>query len=197
MSSTHFGTNTKINYELITSVTKVNPDFTATAGTNSVDINWNAVSNAQKYAVCVYTNDSWDIFAETEDISCTLKNLKAGTNYKVAVIAMFNGEWYADYSKAVTVTTKQEETSRYPVPSYEVSGRQFRLKWTAAAGAEKYGIAVYQSGGWRVKAQMNGNITTFTSPKMKPGSYKMVICAKVNGIWDTGSINSRAFTITI
>ncbi len=85
----------------------------------------------------------------------------------------------------------------YPVVTSEVQGRQFRLKWTAVDGAEKYGIALYQSGKWRVKAQFAKNVTTFTSSKMKTGSYRMVVCAKVNGEWDTSSLSKRAFTVKI
>nr|MCR5122170.1 fibronectin type III domain-containing protein [Ruminococcus sp.] len=180
------------NYEIISP--NPNPYFTATPDSNSVKLDWNAVSNAQKYAVCSYTDGAWKTLVETTDTSYTLTGLTGGKNYQLAVIAMFDGAWYTDYSKAVTVTPK---TSQYPVVTTEISGRQFRLKWTAVSGAEKYGIAAYQSGGWRVKVQMNGNVTTYTSPKMKRGTYKLVVCAKVNGNWDTSKLNSRAFTITI
>ncbi len=90
-----------------------------------------------------------------------------------------------------------ETANKYPVVTSEVQGRQFRLKWTSVPNAQKYGLAVYQSGGWRVKAQFAGNVTSYTSPKIKKGTYKMVVCAKVNGEWDTSSINKRAFTVTI
>ena len=102
-------------------------------------------------------------------------------------------ELYARW-KAISV-----EENNYPVVSYTLSplGKQFRLKWTAVSGAEKYGIAVYQSGGWRVKVQVKSNTTSYTSPKMKSGTYKMVVCAKINGNWDTSSLKSRAFNVKI
>ncbi|MBQ9540831.1 MAG: leucine-rich repeat domain-containing protein, partial [Ruminococcus sp.] len=59
------------------------------------------------------------------------------------------------------------------------------------------GIAVYQSGKWVVKATVNGDVTSYTSPEVAAGTYKMVVCAKVNGKWDTGALNSRAFGVTI
>jgi hypothetical protein len=90
-----------------------------------------------------------------------------------------------------------ETADKYPVVKSAVQGRQFRLKWTAVPNAEKYGLALYQSGKWRVKVQFAGNVTSYTSPKIKKGTYKMVVCAKVNGEWDTSSINKRAFTVTI
>ncbi len=87
--------------------------------------------------------------------------------------------------------------NKYPVVKAEVKGRQFRLKWTAVPDAEKYGLAAYQSGKWRVKVQFAGNVTSYTSPKMKAGTYRMVVCAKINGEWDRSSLSKRAFTVTI
>ncbi len=86
----------------------------------------------------------------------------------------------------------------YPVVSSEVNGKQFRLKWTAVQGASAYGIACYQNSAWRVKAQVSGSTTTYTSPKgIKSGTYYVAVCAKVNGVWETGGIKSRAIKIKI
>ena len=91
--------------------------------------------------------------------------------------------------------SKTESASKYPVVSYEVSGRQFRLKWNAVNGMEKYGIAVYQSGKWKLKVQTTA--TTYTSPKISRGIYKMAVVAKKGGKWDTTNIKNRAFALTI
>jgi hypothetical protein len=75
---------------------------------------------------------------------------------------------------------------------------QFRLKWTAVEGAEKYGIAVKLAGKWKVDAYTDAKTTTFTSPKLKAGSnYDVAICAKVNGKWETTDFTSRAFTVAV
>ncbi len=87
--------------------------------------------------------------------------------------------------------------NKYPVVKYEVKGRQFRIKWTTVPDAEKYGLAVYQNGKWRVKARFDANVSSYTSYKLKSGTYRMVLCAKVNGEWDTSKISSRAFSVTI
>ena len=82
--------------------------------------------------------------------------------------------------------------------TYSESSHQFKITWKAVQGASRYGIAVYQGGKWRVKQQFDGNVTSFTSPKLKAGQkYKLVVCAKVNGSWDTSSISKRAVNITI
>ena len=172
------------------------PTVSYIPGDSSVRLTWTAVKNAEKYAVCGFINNRWQKLADGNGTSYTLKNLKAGTNYKVAVIAMVGGKWKQDFSNAIIVTPNKAE-SGYPKVTSEVSGDQFRLKWTPVANAEKYGIAVYQNNKWKVQVQVNGNVTTFTSPKVKKGTYTMVVCAKVNGKWDTSSINSRAFKVTI
>ena len=172
------------------------PKITADAGSTSVTLKWTAVTGAESYGIAGYVNGSWQNLGESTKNTYTVSGLKPGTSYKLAVIAKVNGKWNKDYSNAVTVTPKTD-TNKYPIVKSEVSGRQFRIKWTAVSGAEKYGIAVYQSGGWRVKVQLNGNTTTYTSPKMKSGTYKMVVCAKINGSWDTSNIKSRAFIVTL
>ncbi len=86
----------------------------------------------------------------------------------------------------------------YPVVTSQVNGKQFKLTWTAVKGATAYGIALYQNGSWRCKAQTKGNVLSYTSPKgVKSGKYQIAVCAKVNGEWDTSKIKSRSITVTI
>ncbi|MCR5021931.1 leucine-rich repeat domain-containing protein [Ruminococcus sp.] len=75
---------------------------------------------------------------------------------------------------------------------------QFRINWTKVEGAQQYGVAVNLAGKWKVQAYTDAKTTTFTSPKLKAGSkYDVVICAKVNGKWDTSDLANRAFTIAV
>ena len=75
---------------------------------------------------------------------------------------------------------------------------QFRINWTEVEGAQQYGIAVNLAGKWKVQAYTDADTTTYTSPKLTSGqSYQAIICAKVNGKWDTSALNSRAFTLTV
>jgi endoglucanase len=86
----------------------------------------------------------------------------------------------------------------YPIATSEVNGKQFRLTWTSVPNATAYGIALYQNGSWRCKAQTKGNVLSYTSPKgVKSGKYQIAVVAKVNGEWDTSKIKSRAITVTI
>ncbi|MCC3352088.1 hypothetical protein [Ruminococcus albus] len=60
-------------------------------------------------------------------------------------------------------------------------------------------FAVYIKGKWKIADQnIPATKTSFTSPKLTPGhQYKVAVCAKVNGNWQTDKINSRAVTVTI
>ncbi|SEL31177.1 calcium-binding protein [Ruminococcus albus] len=174
------------------------PDLTFEKGRNAVKLTWTEILEAEKYAVCGYAGGKWQMLAKGDGTSYVLKNLKAGTNYKVAVAVMVNGEWKMDASKAITVTPL-EETTKYPAVEnieYNVQYHQFKIKWTKAKGATEYGVAVKQGGKWKVYSYTKDTI--FTSPKLKAGTkVEMVICAKVNGKWDTSNLNARAFSVTV
>ena len=70
--------------------------------------------------------------------------------------------------------------------AYSQQYHQIRFTWDAVKNADRYGIAVYLAGKWRIQTQ---SITTnsYTTPKnLTPGmSYKVAIAARVNGKWDT------------
>ncbi|MBE6874933.1 MAG: 1,4-beta-glucanase [Ruminococcus albus] len=177
------------------------PKISATPLDSSVQLNWNKVSGASKYAVYGYQNNAWVKLAETDSTTYTVKNLKAGNDYKVAVLVYANGKWNADYSNAVTVSPKAASTAAYPTNikvEYSEQYHQMRFTWDKVAGADKYGIAVYLAGKWRIQTS---NITTnsYTSPKnMTPGmSYKVAIAARVNGTWDIANAIKNAVTVTV
>ena len=62
--------------------------------------------------------------------------------------------------------------------------------------ATEYGIAVKVSNKWKVVEYTDKDY--YVSPKLNPGDkYRVVICAKINGKWDTRDLDKRSFTITI
>ncbi|MBO4867748.1 MAG: hypothetical protein J5582_14500 [Ruminococcus sp.] len=146
-------------------------------------------------------NGKWKLLDTCTDNTYELRNLKEGKKYKVAVVTMLSGNWVQDVSNAVIVAPKDTETRFPSVTSiaYNEEYHQFRLNWTKVKGAQNYGLAVFTSGKWVVvKQDIPIGTTSFTSPKLRPGqTYKMVICAKVGGKWDTVDISSRAFSVTV
>ncbi|EXM40731.1 glycoside hydrolase family 9 [Ruminococcus albus SY3] len=82
--------------------------------------------------------------------------------------------------------------------AYSEKYHQVRFTWDKVENADRYGIAVYLAGKWRVQKQdITG--TTYTSPKnLTPGvTYKVAIAARVNGRWDTATAIKYAGTVTI
>lgn len=200
-SGEQYAKNNKIAYELCEDIEPANPVVTYTPGDGCVTLKWKAVKDAEKYAIAVEFDGEWTIVENTSDTSFVLRNLKPGVNYSVAVLSMFDSEWYDNYSNMITVTP-YEKTPVYPIVTnteYNKTYNQFRIHWSEVEDAEKYGVAVYIKGKWKIADQnIPATKTSFTSPKLTPGhQYKVAVCAKVNGNWQTDKINSRAVTVTI
>ena len=177
------------------------PKISFQSSEHSVKLTWTAVNGAEKYAVAGYSNGKWQLLAQTQNTSYVLEGLKAGTDYKIAVVAKIGGEWKMDTSNAVTVALKSSSNVTCPTNikvEYNEKDHRMRFSWDKVAGAEKYGIAVYQAGMWRI--QVPGiTANTYTTPKgMTPGkTYKVAIAAKVNGKWDTNNAIRHAVTVTV
>ncbi|MCR5541994.1 MAG: 1,4-beta-glucanase [Ruminococcus sp.] len=179
------------------------PKISAEALENSVKLSWNKMSDATKYAVYGYQNGKWVKIDETSSTSYTVKNLTAGKSYKFAVVTYAKGRWYNNYAypNAVTVTPKAASSVTYPTNikvNYSEQYHQMQFVWDKVSGADRYGIAVYLAGKWRVQTS---NITTnsFVTPKnLTPGmSYKVAIAARVDGKWDTTNALKNAVTVTV
>lgn len=158
------------------------------------------------YETTAVKNANHVVFASDElksDVTYTLY-----VNGQSAATATLTGEAVSNPEQPTEPTdpSEEEETTetaaQYPTVTsieYNETYHQFRVNWTAVPNAQNYGVAVYLSGKWKVVAQdIPASTTSFTSPKLKAGqTYKMVIAAKVNGVWDLNKLTSRAFTVTV
>ena len=195
--------------EKIFSVAPANIPVSYEMNGNDITFTWSPVDGIEKYGIVGYYYDNfyhtssgdWALKAETTGTSYTMKNLKPDTNYHFAIVPMVNGKWNKNISNNVIKFTTEPKVFTYPslrTIEYNEPTHQFRLWWTDVKDAEKYGIAVKLAGKWKVQKYTDASTTTFTSPKLKAGSkYEMVICAKVNGKWDTSNLSKRAFTVTV
>lgn len=164
---------------------------------NKMIVSWYQTPGAEMYAVRAFINQKWRTIKECSETSCVLEGMTPGVEYKMSVISKFNGEWYNGQLKEFYVTLEKPNT--YPTVNsvdYSEEFHQFRLNWSAADGAEKYGVAVKIAGKWKVQTYTNK--TAYISPKLPAGStFEVAVCARVNGQWDTRSIDNRAVTVTV
>ena len=75
---------------------------------------------------------------------------------------------------------------------------QVQFVWDKVQGADKYGIAVYLAGKWRVQTSNITNNSYVTPKNLTPGmTYKVAVAARVNGKWNTTDPIKNAITVTI
>lgn len=171
------------------------PKVTYEQGDRAVKLNWNNVFGAQQYGIAGYVNSKWKLLDTTEDTSYIIRNLKPGTEYKVAVIPMLEGEWNMNFKNALTVTPMSASTA--PI-QYKIINGKVGIKWKPVyAVAEKYAVAVYQANKWVIKKELDGSTTSWTTPVLAPGTYRFAVVTMVNGAWKISSIKDMTFVVTI
>ena len=81
---------------------------------------------------------------------------------------------------------------------YSAKTHQIRFTWDKVEGADRYGIAVYMAGKWRIQKQ-DITDTTYTTPKglVTGKSYKVAVAARVNGVWDIANAIKNAVNVTV
>lgn len=180
-----------INGKTVGSMNKVkicaNPVVTATPEVESVTLNWKPVDKAEKYGVCgVQKDGSWKMLDMGTDTTFTIKNLKYGTDYMVAVIAMFDGKWNMDFSNAITVTPLE---NLVPTVSYEAGVGYADISWTEVQSAAGYGIMAEVDGEWKLIDSGKG--TSYKLKGLNPDKeYKIAVIANVDGKWNKDYSNA-------
>jgi len=124
-------------------------------------------------------------------------------------INCYSGSYAEKYAKENNLNYKliDEKLPNCPPPKKMVikaecssEYHQIRLRWKPYENAEKYGIAVYLAGKWRVwTCSIPADVTVFTSPKnLTPGTeYKIAVAARVNGNWNVRDAIYDALTVTV
>ncbi|MBO4865104.1 MAG: BspA family leucine-rich repeat surface protein [Ruminococcus sp.] len=148
-----------------------------------------------------------------------LSSLTLGENFKnIAKDAeLLNGKGWVNVKDTSTVISGNGDFTvienngkntykRLPMPAYPTNIKvtysekyhQVRFTWDKVEGADRYGIAVYLAGKWRIQTQ-DITDTVYTSPKnLTPGkTYKVAIAARVNDTWNTSNAIKNAVTVTI
>ncbi|EXM40455.1 fibronectin [Ruminococcus albus SY3] len=172
---------------------------------DSVKLSWTAVNGAEKYGIIEKIDGEWVMLGSCSGaLEITVGDLQPGW-HDFAVIAMIDGEWIWDeedenssYSTAYAYISKPTTYPEIKSIDYNEPTHQIRFTWEKVKDADRYGIAVYLAGKWRVQVQ-NITGTVYTTPKnLTPGkTYKVAIAARVNGKWDVANAIKNAVNVTV
>ena len=132
----------------------------------SATLKWDKVSDADGYAVELYTGGKWNEVFRTSDssvTSCTVGSLKADSTYSLRIRAFKDtddGTVYSDYTR-LAVKTKLANVAG--LKAQGVTATAVKLDWARNAGATGYIIEQYKGGKWTQLAVTKNNTTlTFT-----------------------------------
>ena len=151
------------------------PEVTASATTNSITVDWDAVANASGYTVA-YAVDGTDNFtyANVSSTSYEIPNLASGSTYVVKVKANGDGALFvdSDYSgDDLTVTVKSKLQT--PTLALDVSASSITVSWNEIAGASKYALEYAVRGSSEV-TQATVNTTSYTIAGLAQGEDYVV-----------------------
>ena len=97
----------------------------------------------------------------------------------------------------IIAAASYDNAGKYPAVNTQVNDNRIGFRWTAVQGAEKYGIGVYQAEKWVVKKQVDGSVTSWTSPQVSDGTYRLAVLAKVDGEWVNADVFRHSFYVTV
>ena len=117
--------------------------ITATQSTNVIRLKWNAVKGANGYRIYQYDSKSAEYkqIASVKNVTeYRIAKLKAGKNYKFAVMAYFKSDsgkvYFSDGKKAISTATEPD----VPTASLKVSGKTAAISWNKISGADGYQV---------------------------------------------------------
>ena len=160
------GYSYKDNYEEQLIVPAVTGFASGSQTKSSAVLGWDKVSDADGYAVELYTGGKWNEVFRTSDgsvTSCTVGSLKADSTYTLRIRAFKDtddGTVYSDYTR-LAVKTKLANVAG--LKAQGVTATAVKLDWARNAGATGYIIEQYKGGKWTQIAVTKNNYTlTFT-----------------------------------
>ena len=160
------GYSYKDNYEEQLIVPAVTGFASGSQTKSSAVLGWDKVSDADGYAVELYTGGKWNEVFRTSDssvTSCTVDSLKADSIYTLRIRAFKDtndGTVCSDYAR-LAVKTKLANVAG--LKAQGVTATAVKLDWARNAGATGYIIEQYKGGKWTQLAVTKNNTTlTFT-----------------------------------
>ena len=152
-------------------------------GQTSVQLIWDAVKGAQKYAIAVKTTSGYKTYTlNCTDTSYEVKDLSIGSSYSFLVQAYVNGSWSSFSNADLTRIALKDSTA--PTAKVAVYGKDsVTLSWDEVSGATKYAIAEYLNGSYKTFT-LDCRDTSYTMSNVGVNTkHRYLVQAYVNGSW--------------
>ena len=156
----------------------------------SVDLEWTAVSGAEKYAVYYTAGGKWYNAGTTAKLSMSVTGLTNGTKYGFAVKAYVNGAWTGIASSDIVYATPVGSAAvvKPKITKAEAQDGRVALNWTTVDGATNYAVYTYLNGKWTVAGYRTA-AGMYVTGLTNGTKYGFAVKAYVNGAW-TGITSS-------
>lgn len=164
----------------------------------SITLTWSKVKNAQKYEILRYTGGKWKKLATVTGTSYTLKDLKAATEYKLAVRALVVESKKNVYGERKEITQYTALKKPASVKSSAVKATTAKITWSKVSKAESYEVYAYIGGKWVKKGTSKStSLTVKGLPSGKTTKIRVRAVAKLGGkkIYGTYSATTSVLTV--
>ena len=181
-------TYTSSNYIIAIPIGAIKPAAKAVAGERSIELSWQPVSGATKYAVSIKNEDgSYDIrTTNVADTSYTLSNLKGNIEYSILIQAYIDGSWSTYTDDDLVKATPIDSCA--PSPWVESTGNgSATIAWNAVPGATEYAVSRFVDGRYIIYTKTCTD-TSFLLDDLGNGYDNYILVqARVNGLWSSDS----------
>ena len=184
---------------------------TATSATpKSLDVSWNAVSNASSYSVKLYDAAGTSVLVTKNSVSGTSTTLTTtdygsmgnNTNYKVAVIAVGDGTNFLDSANSSQVSVTTNAVAVAPVISSQpaTASRTYgqSVTFSVSVSVNDGGTLSYQwlKGGVSISGANSSSYTINPLALTDAGSFSVIVTNTLSGALSTALTSSTA-TLTM
>ncbi len=162
-----------------------------------IELSWNLVDNATKYAVYTYdpvTAKYALISANVTDTTYAFPNLTTGKKYGFLIRAYGVGKWSDYTTEDIYYATPKPQTPALTVKLNSTKGT-VDVDWDNVYGATKYQVYTYLNGKYSLAATVNTSAYSFSNltPSTK---YGFLVRSYVDGKWSSYTTNDIAYYTT-
>ena len=170
----------------------IKPTAIAAAGERSIDLSWEPISGAAKYAVSIKNEDgSFNILStDITQSSYVITGLKGNVEYSVLVQAYVDGKWSAYTDDDLVKATPVDSFA--PSPWVESIGNgTATIAWEAVPGATKYAVARYVDGSYTIYTTDCIDTSYYLDDLGNGYDNYILVQAYVDGMWSSDSESYR------